>query len=71
MALARACLIPWQACAIFFRRRRTSVQAKRLFGVLNSRVGDLASLPGIFSDHPAPIVRNAPDGRQIVTRRPT
>jgi hypothetical protein len=39
---------------------------KRLFGALNSCVGNLPSLPGIFPDYPAPIVRDAPDAREIV-----
>lgn len=39
---------------------------RRLFGALNSRVGNLPSMPGIFPDYPAPIVRNATEGREIV-----
>src|SRR6201985_3297938 len=42
---------------------------RRLFGALNSRVGNLPSMPGIFPDYAAPIVRNAPDGREIVMAR--
>lgn len=42
---------------------------RRLFGALNSHVGNLQSLPGIFPDYPAPIVRNAIDGREIVMAR--
>ncbi|MCS3897384.1 DUF159 family protein [Bradyrhizobium sp. MOS001] len=42
---------------------------RQLFGALNSRVGNLPSMPGIFPDYPAPIVRNAPDGREIVMAR--
>ncbi|WP_439923531.1 hypothetical protein [Nitrobacter sp. JJSN] len=42
---------------------------RRLFVALNSRVGNLPSLPGIFSDYPAPIVRNATDDREIVMAR--
>ncbi|MGM4872773.1 SOS response-associated peptidase [Bradyrhizobium sp. 956_D2_N1_5] len=42
---------------------------RRLFGALNSRVGNLPTMPGIFPDYPAPIVRNAPDGREIVMAR--
>lgn len=34
---------------------------RRLFGALNSRVGNLLSMPGIFPDYPAPIIRNAAD----------
>lgn len=42
---------------------------RRLFGALNSHVGNLASMPSIFPDYPAPIVRNAADGREIVMAR--
>jgi putative SOS response-associated peptidase YedK len=42
---------------------------KRLFGAVNSHVGNLPSLPGIFPDYPAPIVRNAASGREIVIAR--
>lgn len=42
---------------------------RRLFDALNNRVGNLASMPGIFPDYPAPIVRNGADGREIVMAR--
>ena len=42
---------------------------RRLFGAVNSRVGNLPSMPGIFPDYPAPIVRNALDGREFVLAR--
>lgn len=42
---------------------------RQLFGALNSRVGNLPSMPGIFPDYPAPIARNAADGREIVMAR--
>ena len=42
---------------------------RRLFGALNSRVGNLAPMPGVYPDYPAPIVRNAADGRELVTAR--
>lgn len=42
---------------------------RRLFGAHNSSVGNLQSMPGIFPDYPAPIVRNASDGREIVMAR--
>jgi len=42
---------------------------RRLFGALNSRVGNLPSMPGIFPDYPAPIARNGADSREIVTAR--
>ena len=41
-------------------------EIRRLFGALNSRVGNLPSMPGIFPDYPAPIIRNAAEGREIV-----
>lgn len=42
---------------------------RRLFEALNSRVGNLPSMPGIFPDYPAPIVRNAAEGRELVAAR--
>lgn len=42
---------------------------RRLFGALNSSVGNLLSMPGIYPDYPAPIVRNAADGREIAMAR--
>ncbi|MCK1337693.1 SOS response-associated peptidase family protein [Bradyrhizobium sp. 38] len=42
---------------------------RRLFGALNSKVGNLPSMPGIFPDYPAPIVRNASNRREIVMAR--
>ena len=38
---------------------------RQLFGALNSRVGNLPRMPGIFPDYSAPIVHNAPDGREM------
>jgi putative SOS response-associated peptidase YedK len=42
---------------------------RRLFGAMNSQVGNLPSLPGIFPDYPAPIVRNAAGEREIIMAR--
>jgi putative SOS response-associated peptidase YedK len=42
---------------------------RRLFGALNSRVGNLAPMPGVYPDCPAPIVRYAADGRELVMAR--
>lgn len=42
---------------------------RRLFGALNSSVGNLPSMPGIFPDYPAPIIRNGPDGREVAMAR--
>lgn len=42
---------------------------RRLFGTMNSRVGNLPSLPAIFPDYPAPIVRNSAGEREIVMAR--
>jgi putative SOS response-associated peptidase YedK len=42
---------------------------RRLFRALNSRVGNLAPMPGVFPDYPAPIVRNASDGCELVMAR--
>jgi putative SOS response-associated peptidase YedK len=42
---------------------------RRLFGALNSRVGNLPSMAGIFPDYPAPVVRNGGGGREIAMAR--
>ena len=44
---------------------------RRLFGVdvAHDHTGNLPSLPGIFPDYPAPIVRNGGDGRELVMAR--
>lgn len=40
-----------------------------LVGELRNNAGNLPPLPGIFPDYPAPIVRNADAGREIVMAR--
>ena len=40
-----------------------------LFRVVNRYVGNLAPMPGVFPDYPAPIVRNGADGRELATAR--
>jgi putative SOS response-associated peptidase YedK len=36
---------------------------------MNDRTGNLPLMPGIFPDYPAPIIRNAPDGRELALAR--
>jgi len=40
-----------------------------LFRVVNRYVGNLASMPGVFQDYPAPVVRDDAGGREMVTMR--
>ena len=40
-----------------------------LFRVMNRYVGNLASMPGVFPDYPAPVVRNAGAEREMVMMR--
>jgi len=42
---------------------------RRLFGAINSSVGNLPPMPGVFPDYPAPIVRNGSGGGELVTAR--
>ncbi len=42
---------------------------RRLFQALNSNVGNLPSMPGVYPDYPAPVVRNANGGREITMMR--
>ena len=40
-----------------------------LFRVVNRYVGNLAPMPGVFPDYPAPVVRNGADGRELAPAR--
>jgi putative SOS response-associated peptidase YedK len=40
-----------------------------LFRVVNRYVGNLAPMPGVFPDYPAPVVRNAGAERELVLMR--
>ena len=40
-----------------------------LFRVVNRYVGNLAPMPGVFPDYPAPVVRNIADGRELTMMR--
>jgi putative SOS response-associated peptidase YedK len=40
-----------------------------LFRVVNRYVGNLAPMPGVFPDYPAPVVRNTDAGTEMVTMR--
>ena len=40
-----------------------------LFRVVNRYVGNLPSMPGVFPDYPAPVVRNGSDGRELILMR--
>jgi len=40
-----------------------------LFRVINRYVGNLPSMPGVFPDYPAPVIRNTDAGTEMVTMR--
>src|SRR3954451_25410750 len=40
-----------------------------LFRLLNRYVGNLAPMPGVFPDYPAPVVRNAGGERELAVMR--
>jgi hypothetical protein len=40
-----------------------------LFRVVNRYVGNLAPMPGVFPDYPAPVVRNTDTGRELSMMR--
>jgi len=42
---------------------------RELTNAMSDETGNLPSLPGIFPDYPAPIVRNQPGGRQLMLAR--
>ena len=40
-----------------------------LFRVINRYVGNLAPMPGVFPDYPAPVIRNTDSGTEITLMR--
>ena len=40
-----------------------------LFRVINRYVGNLAPMPGVFPDYPAPVIRESEGGREMVMMR--
>ena len=42
---------------------------RELYRAATDRTGNLPPMPGVFPDYPAPIVRNGPDGRELVKAR--
>jgi putative SOS response-associated peptidase YedK len=40
-----------------------------LFRVVNRYVGNLAPMPGVFPDYPAPVIRNTDSGTEIAMMR--
>jgi hypothetical protein len=40
-----------------------------LFRVVNRYVGNLAPMPGVFPDYPAPVIRNTETGRELTMMR--
>src|SRR5882757_3895386 len=42
---------------------------RALFRVMNRYVGNLPAMPGVFPDYPAPVIRNAGNGRELVMMR--
>lgn len=39
---------------------------RALFRVVNRYVGNLAPMPGVFPDYPAPVIRNSDAGRESI-----
>jgi hypothetical protein len=48
---------------------RSQEAMRRLFAGLDDRAGNMPPLPGIYPDYPAPIIRNAGEGRELVMAR--
>jgi hypothetical protein len=47
---------PHHECAISIRSRRTRKRSSGFFRVINRYVGNLAPMPGVFPDYPAPVI---------------
>ena len=53
----------WGAeCAILYSITTNQAAIIALFRVVNRYVGNLAPMPGVFPDYPAPVVRNTDTG---------
>ena len=57
----------WRSLAVCNLYSITTNQAAiiALFRVVNRYVGNLAPMPGVFPDYPAPVVRNTDTGREL------
>jgi putative SOS response-associated peptidase YedK len=53
--------------SVFDHHNQAAISA--LFRVVNRYVGNLASMPGVFPDYKAPIVRTGAEGRELATAR--
>jgi putative SOS response-associated peptidase YedK len=63
-----ATLQVWSMCNLYsITTNQAAIIA--LFRVLNRYVGNLAPMPGVFPDYPAPVVRNTGGGREMVMMR--
>lgn len=51
------------------RLRSVAGSCSANFRVLNRYVGNLAPMPGVFPDYPAPIIRNAGAERELIMMR--
>jgi putative SOS response-associated peptidase YedK len=58
-----------EACAISYSITTNQAAIAALFRVVNSCVGNLPPMPGVFPDYPAPVIRDAGAGREIVMMR--
>jgi len=56
------------ACALYSIITNQAAIAA-LFRVVNRYVGNLAPMPGVFPDYPAPVIRNAGAARELVMMR--
>jgi hypothetical protein len=55
-------------CNIYSITRNQAAIAA-LFRVVNRYVGNLAPMPGVFPDYPAPVIRNTDTGTEMVLMR--
>jgi hypothetical protein len=61
-------LIGWGMCNLYsITTNQAAIVA--LFRVVNRYVGNLPPTPGVFPDYPAPVIRDAGQGPELVTMR--
>ena len=58
----------WVMCNLYgITTNQAAIAA--LFRVVNRYVGNLAPIPGVFPDYPAPVIRNNGTGSEMVLMR--
>jgi putative SOS response-associated peptidase YedK len=59
----------YRAVCNLYSITKNQAAIRDLFKVIRDSAGNLPPMPGVFPDYPAPVVRNAGDGRELIMMR--